>query len=581
MRPVVLAALAALACSDPVAPCEPPVLTTATLSGGTTPVTLPLCGASVLLRVAVTETDRVTVSASQGHLTTTDTNAAAVEAGFAFEPSVAATAELLLTGEGGSVVPVTVSVEPFACTNDAREPNDDVEHAAPLVAPGLVRGRVCFDEVDAFAVDVPADRALEVHVTSPLPDRIRLDALPLDAPAETVASMPEAAEPTLRTPASPETRRWVVRVTTSPATRLSYTLTVVSVAPGDTGAVAAGTVRYLKRIGAPDGSWTTAWRPARRVDIDVLAGDAVVASGRTGEAGEFVVSHPPGSGPSGSVRVRAVAQASGSRLHVEVDDLNESPWAAESGTGPLFDIDVSEPYAAGAFNIVEQAVLLADALDGVVDAAPPKLLRVHWAPDLSPPCGSCFYDDDGTLDVSGLTGEEDAHDDSVILHELGHWVEATWGRYDNPGGIHDLQPVQPKLAWSEGFATWLQGAVRGSSTYLDLRPDGSAYVLDLESPPDKVKGGSESELSEGLVYGVLWDLIDAGATDEDEAHFATSEVLAAAVTLSTAPDHGATGADFVDFLNAWRCAHPAGDAALAAVLAAFDYPPVAKEPTCP
>lgn len=56
--------------------------------------------------------------------------------------------------------------------------------------------------------------------------------------------------------------------------------------------------------------------------------------------------------------------------------------------------------------------------------------------------------------------DTDHFDDSVILHEYGHFLEDTFGHSESPGGSHNGNfIIDARLAWSEGWANYIQSAV--------------------------------------------------------------------------------------------------------------------------
>lgn len=67
--------------------------------------------------------------------------------------------------------------------------------------------------------------------------------------------------------------------------------------------------------------------------------------------------------------------------------------------------------------------------------------------------------------LGGVNGDvkksdTDHFDDSVILHEYGHFLEDTYGHSESPGGSHTGNfIIDPRLAWSEGWANYFQAAV--------------------------------------------------------------------------------------------------------------------------
>ncbi|RYZ76250.1 MAG: hypothetical protein EOP06_31515, partial [Proteobacteria bacterium] len=62
--------------------------------------------------------------------------------------------------------------------------------------------------------------------------------------------------------------------------------------------------------------------------------------------------------------------------------------------------------------------------------------------------------------------DTDHFDDSVVIHEYGHFLEAHYGHSDSPGGSHNGDfIIDPRLAWSEGWANYFQGAVLDKVVY--------------------------------------------------------------------------------------------------------------------
>lgn len=342
----------------------------------------------------------------------------------------------------------------------------------------------------------------------------------------------------------------------------------------------SGVVSYQVRLTSNQGRSGTEWRPVRGaiVDIEQLSDGLVIARGETDADGHFSIQL--GDNPPSELRARAVAWAQGPRINIVVvgSDVGLPPWSelsVEGAPNDAMDIEISEQYTAGAFHIIQLMYMAADALEPVVPASEPDRLRVRWGPDMSPPCGSCFYSDVFQLDLAGSVAEVDAWDDSVMLHEFGHYIEAVYGTYSNPGGLHNLEYVSPPLAWSEGFATWFASAVRQDPIYVDVQPH-QIYQLDMETPPASTHGTAEgtveSRHSEALVYGALWDMTDNPPNDDDEAAFEMTDVLAAAIGLDSDGGPGLAGSEFSDWVNTWRCRQPGSDAVLAGVLSFFDYP---------
>lgn len=64
--------------------------------------------------------------------------------------------------------------------------------------------------------------------------------------------------------------------------------------------------------------------------------------------------------------------------------------------------------------------------------------------------------------------DTDHFDSAIILHEYAHFLEDIYGKTDSPGGYHNGDfVIDPRLAWSEGFANFFQAAVLGKNYYAD------------------------------------------------------------------------------------------------------------------
>src|SRR6185295_15313242 len=83
--------------------------------------------------------------------------------------------------------------------------------------------------------------------------------------------------------------------------------------------------------------------------------------------------------------------------------------------------------------------------------------------------------------------DTDHFDNSVIIHEYGHFLEDNMFNSDSPGGSHNGDKViDPRLAWSEGWGNFIQGAVRNVARYTDSlgNDDGTTrliYDADMEN----------------------------------------------------------------------------------------------------
>lgn len=151
--------------------------------------------------------------------------------------------------------------------------------------------------------------------------------------------------------------------------------------------------------------------------------------------------------------------------------------------------------------------------------------------------------------VSGdiYSSDTDHFDNSVIIHEYGHFLEDVYTISDSPGGAHSGNAIiDPRLAWSEGWGNFIQAATRNEAQYRDTigTPNAanpvaiSDYIFDV--PLEASNGGSvgtctvgsatsgcdlpefnyEGNFREFAITRSLWDIFDSAANPDstgDEA----------------------------------------------------------------
>lgn len=142
------------------------------------------------------------------------------------------------------------------------------------------------------------------------------------------------------------------------------------------------------------------------------------------------------------------------------------------------------------------------------------------------------------------TVDFDHYDDSVILHEFAHFLEDVYSVSDSQGGSHNGHfIIDPRLAWSEGFANYFQGAV----------------VRQIGGANDTTRGRFYIDITNGTNPGIKFNLsADGQSMTYDEVTFDGEGVfreVSVARTLwkATAPN-GATStpaAGEVPFSAVW------------------------------
>lgn len=161
----------------------------------------------------------------------------------------------------------------------------------------------------------------------------------------------------------------------------------------------------------------------------------------------------------------------------------------------------------------------------------------------------------------------DEWDDSVIIHEWGHFADNQFSCYRNPGGAHSLPGVNNgtagnQLAFGEGYPDYYQSAARtimpGSSS-LNFYVDPSGPTVDLEN----MRAVTASNLDEGAIAALLWDFQDT-ANDGSDTISPGHAVVQRVYTDSNF--QGNAQCDINRFLQVWRKLALPTDAATAATI---------------
>tara|TARA_B110001454_G_scaffold218991_1_gene249055 strand:- start:96436 stop:98358 length:1923 start_codon:yes stop_codon:yes gene_type:complete len=231
-------------------------------------------------------------------------------------------------------------------------------------------------------------------------------------------------------------------------------------------------------------------------EIEVLNGNGdQIQCGNTDENGNFSLQV---SKNTGTVRVRVLSRAFNSKIKLSVleeTNLNQ-PYSIEtSATAATSDIgglsvlakarmSESAKIEGGAFHILASIYKANQYIRTQTNDANfvAEKVTVYWKAGFNPyayfgyPNNLLSFYKPGERKLFILGGKDgnvsqadtDHFDTSVVLHEYGHFLEDVYGKTDSPGGYHNGDAViDPRLAWSEGFANFFQAAAQGINTYLD------------------------------------------------------------------------------------------------------------------
>jgi hypothetical protein len=290
--------------------------------------------------------------------------------------------------------------------------------------------------------------------------------------------------------------------------------------------------------------------PIRFAEIQVLRTDGSVAQcAQTDASGHFSFTLVKG---NNAYTIAIYSRTPASDTHAHVSVLNRpsqnqlySVQGAVIAKGDtdigVLDAPVTGNVLGGAFNIMDQIIRAnlflqtiaghcSQVFTGCQDFTVAPKVSAFWMKGFDP--GSYFG---GGIPLSyylphearlfilgGLNGDVDASDtdqfdNSVIVHEYGHFLEDNVFATSSPGGPHDGDAiVDPRLAWSEGWGDFIQAAVLGVPTYQDTygNANGSTgfyYDADIETPHvgnDYPSSMGEGNFREFSVARFLWDTID-------------------------------------------------------------------------
>ena len=284
--------------------------------------------------------------------------------------------------------------------------------------------------------------------------------------------------------------------------------------------------------------------PIREARVDVfnqLTGD-VFSVADTDAYGNFraIVPTDPGYG------IRVLSQSALSGL-VVADNTNDgaiyfvSPDVATEQSLLLVATDSTR--ISGAFNVLEVLRQGNEFLRETESSLVLPKLTVFWSPANTTVngnlatgqiAGTFFNAANNTAFILGDRDvDSDEFDDGVILHEYAHLLSERFSRDDSPGGEHVLGDIlDPRVAWSEGWANFFSGLVRANPIYRDSFGLAGTAIQEHDLEENVPSGDQPGYWSEFSVHSVLWDLVDVREDGGDTTQLAFNTVWQAFRGLS-------------------------------------------------
>ncbi|MCC7431182.1 T9SS type A sorting domain-containing protein [bacterium] len=240
--------------------------------------------------------------------------------------------------------------------------------------------------------------------------------------------------------------------------------------------------------------------------------------------------------------IKVVEYASFGNGPVHAFELDAIPNHSPTQNINLGTVNADYHNGGETFNLFDCAVDGINFLASLGETNPWSSLTIKFTLDNS----NFAFASGGSVNIGGLYG----YDDTILLHEMGHWCQFNFGGFsDNPGGTHFIgdSNQDPRLSFGEGWPTFwgtnvrnyynLQGIAGYSKPNIYFNSNGDStsgvynFSYDLETSADannsqQGNGGASNEVS---VQAALWDLTDNANTDdysqgvEDETGFELSQ----------------------------------------------------------
>jgi hypothetical protein len=278
-------------------------------------------------------------------------------------------------------------------------------------------------------------------------------------------------------------------------------------------------------------------RPVRAGTVQVRKGTTVLATTTTDAAGHYALSFTEPAGTA-QVAVLALAESTGPLIQVVDNTDGKAIWAMGAVLGPsttTVNLHAAHGWTGTAYAATARAAAPFAILDSMYTAARAFLavrspvfpdLVVNWSPNNTPTSGnkavgeigtSHFAPSENQIYILGQEGiDTDEFDTHVIVHEWGHYFEKNLSRSDSPGGPHSGgEPLDPRLAFGEGYGNAIAAILLPEAIYADTRWDngGNIVAFGFDAETAHADDPSPGPFSEMTVMRLLYDLWDAGASE--------------------------------------------------------------------
>jgi len=188
-----------------------------------------------------------------------------------------------------------------------------------------------------------------------------------------------------------------------------------------------------------------------------------------------------------------------------------SGWSNGSYTNPR----VSAPFA-----ILDQMVANSEFFAGTGFPLELPKLRVHWSTKNRPDSSSIetsFYANQSLWILGDANVDTDEFDDHVLVHEWIHYLLDSFSIDTSIGGPHGLEePLDARVAYSEGVATALSCLILGDPSYRDIFGLSQGSGFDVSCEREAIPISAPGWFSEISVIRFIYDLFDSQSNETGE-----------------------------------------------------------------
>ena len=282
-----------------------------------------------------------------------------------------------------------------------------------------------------------------------------------------------------------------------------------------------GTAQFQRFNDNSGGLTTKSTLPIRYAEVEALNVIGTrVNCGWTDNSGNFTLRVPRATtvytirvnsrALNSSVQVSVLDRPTTNQVYSISANLNTNENQS-STTVNLATASTSGQVLGGAFNIFDQILKSNEFLRANVSGftVAPKA-TIYWTAGVTPGeyVGSAtsavsFFNASSSSSLpeaiyilGGISGsvctDTDHFDNTIIIHEYGHFLEKKYATSDSPGGSHNgAMLLDPRLAWSEGWADFFQGAVLAREVYRDTTGNADCGNASLTFPDFQLESQSQ------------------------------------------------------------------------------------------